>query len=110
MRCVRALVFSLLAATPAVAQTAAAPQPDPKAQALYEFMMARRLESTGDAAGALASLERAKTRAPQSGEISAEIAGYYFRQNRATEAVAAAEQALKLDKDKEEAHNILGTI
>jgi tetratricopeptide (TPR) repeat protein len=110
MRCVRALVFSLLAATPAVAQTVATPQPDPKAQALYEFMMARRLESTGDAAGALASLERAKTLDPQSGEISAEIAGYYFRRNRATEAVAAAEQALKLDKDNEEAHNILGSI
>jgi tetratricopeptide (TPR) repeat protein len=99
-----------MAATPAVAQTAAAPVSDPKAQALYEFLMARRLESTGDNAGALASLERAKALDPQSGEISAEMAGYYFRHDRAPEAVAAAEQALKLDKDNEEAHNILGSI
>lgn len=91
-------------------QAAAVPPADSHAQALYEFMMARRLEAEGDAAGALASLERAKKLDPESGEISAEIAGYYYRQNRPTEAVAAAEQALKLDQDNEEAHNILGTI
>jgi tetratricopeptide (TPR) repeat protein len=110
MTLARALVLALLIATPAVAQTAASPVSDPKAQALYEFMMARRLESTGDNAGALASLERAKQLDPESGEISAEIAGYYLRHERTPEAVAAAEQALKLDKDNEEAHNILGTI
>jgi tetratricopeptide (TPR) repeat protein len=110
MRCVRALVLTLLAATSALAQTAATPPADAKAQALYEFMMARRLESTGDSAGALASLERAKALDPQSGEISAEIAGYYFRQNKGADAVAAAEQALKLDQGNEEAHNILGTV
>ena len=38
MRCARVLVLTLLAATPALAQTAATPPPDPKAQALYEFM------------------------------------------------------------------------
>lgn len=91
-------------------QTAAVPPSDPKAQALYEFMMARRLESSGDTAGALASLERAKKLDPASGEISAEIAGYYYRQNRAPEAVSAAELALTLDKDNVEAHNMLGTI
>ena len=32
------------------------------------------------------------------------------RQNRPAEAVAAAEQALKLDKDNVEAHNMLGTV
>ena len=84
---------------------------DPKAQALYEFMMARRLEAAGDDAGALAALERAQqARSRSPAEISAEIAGYYFRQNRPTDAVAAAEQALKLDKDNVEAHNILGTV
>jgi predicted Zn-dependent protease len=91
-------------------QTAAAPPQDPRAQAMYEFMIARRLESTGDNPGALAALERAKKLDPQSAEISAEIAGYYYRQNRPAEAVAAAEQALKLDKANVEAHNILGTV
>jgi tetratricopeptide (TPR) repeat protein len=106
----RAVLVLVVTAGPAMGQTAAVAQTDPKAQALYEFMMARRLEASGDAPGALAALERAKKLDPQSGEISAEIAGYYFRQNRAAEAVAAAEQALKLDKDNVEAHNILGTV
>jgi tetratricopeptide (TPR) repeat protein len=106
----RAALVLIVTAGSALAQTAPAPQTDPKAQALYEFMMARRLESSGDAAGALAALERAKQLDPGAGEIAAEIAGYYFRQNRTAEAVAAAEQALKLDKDNVEAHNMLGTI
>src|SRR6188472_4025138 len=110
MKLVRAAVLLLTAVTPAMGQTTAAPPPDPKAQAAYEFMMARRTESEGNTAGALAGLERARKLDPQSAEISAEIAGYYFRQNRPTDAVVAAEQALKLDKDNVEAHNILGTV
>src|SRR5262245_29064180 len=110
MRCARAVVLIAFAATPAVAQTAATPPSDPGAQALYEFMMARRLESAGDNPGALAALERARKLDPKAAEIPAEIAGYYFRQNKPTEAVTAAEQALKLDGDNVEAHNVLGTV
>lgn len=110
MRFARAALCVFVAVTPAFGQGAATAQIDPKAQALYEFMMARRLESEGDAAGALASLERARKLDPQSGEISAEIAGYYLRQEKPAEAVAAAEQALKLDKDSVEAHSVLGNI
>src|SRR4026207_2130875 len=106
---IAALLFSL-AAAPVLGQTTASAPQDPKAQALYEFMMARRLESNGDAPGALASLERAKKLDPQSGEISAEIAGYYYRQNKAVEAVASAEEALKLDKDSGEAQSILANV
>ena len=72
--------------------------------------MARRLEAAGDNAGALASLERARKLDPQAAEIPAEIAGYYERQNGPADAVAAAEQALKLDKANVEAHNVLGTV
>ncbi|MEO7156975.1 MAG: hypothetical protein ABI039_05400, partial [Vicinamibacterales bacterium] len=79
MKLVRAAVLLLTAVTPAIGQTVAAPS-DPKAQAAYEFMMARRTESEGDPAGALAALERARKLDPASAEISAEIAGYYFRQ------------------------------
>ena len=106
----RAALILMVTAGPALAQTVASPPPDPKAQAQYEFMMARRMESAGDLPGALASLERARKLDPQAAEIPAEIAGYYFRQNRPAEAVTAAEQALKIDKDNVEAHNILGTV
>ena len=102
-----ALVF-LLAASPSPGQTAA--PVDPKAQALFEFLMARRMEAEGDTAGALAALERARKLDPGSAEISAEMAGYYSRQNRTTEAIAAAEDALKLDKTNVEAHQVLSVI
>src|SRR5262245_10062976 len=110
MMLARAVVLIVFAATPVLAQTAASAPQDPKAQAQFEFMMARRMESTGDTAGALASLERARKLDPGAAEIPAEIAGYYYRQNRPTDAVTAAEQALKIDKDNIEAHNILGTV
>jgi tetratricopeptide (TPR) repeat protein len=104
----RAVLVLMVTAGPALGQTAA--PADPKAQGLYEFMIARRLEAAGDNAGALAALERARKLDPQSGELAAEVAGLHFRNNRAAEAVAAAEQALKLDKDNVEAHNVLGTV
>jgi len=110
MKFASAVVLIVLAATPALGQTIASAPQDPKAQAQFEFMMARRMESSGDLAGALASLERARKLDPAAAEIPAEIAGYYYRQNRPTDAVAAAEQALKIDKDNVEAHNILGTV
>lgn len=106
----RAALVLLVTVGPALGQTVAAPPADPKAQAQFEFMMARRMESAGDNAGALASLERARKLDPEAAEIPAEIAGYHYRQNRPTEAVAAAEQALKLDQSNVEAHNVLGTI
>ena len=110
MRLVAAALIFLFAATPALAQTAAAPADDPKARALFEFLMARRAESEGDNAGALAALERARKLDPTSAEISAEMAGFYSRQNRMSEAIAAAEQALKLDKNNVEAHQVLALV
>ena len=106
----RAVVLILATATPSVAQTAASAPQDPKAQAQFEFMMARRMESAGDMPGALASLERARKLDPEAAEIPAEIAGYYYRQNKPTEAIAAAEQALKIDQDNVEAHSVLGNV
>jgi tetratricopeptide (TPR) repeat protein len=110
MMLVRAAVLALLAASPALAQTTPSPAPDAKAQAFYEFLMARRLEADNDMAGALAALERARKLDPESAEIPAEIAGFYSRQNRATDAVLAAEQALKLDQHNDEAHHVLGQV
>src|SRR5262245_25421270 len=99
---------AVLLASPLQAQT---PAPASGAgQAFYEFLMARRLEAAGDDAGALAALERAKKADPNSPEILAEVAGYYARQNKADEAVAAAEQSLKLDPANVEAHHIMGLV
>jgi len=117
-------LLALTLATPALASASArttarelrrdeqtaAPVADPKAQALFEFLMARRMEAAGDTAGALAALERARKLDPASAEIAAEIAGNYSRQDRMGEAVAAGEQALTLDKDNVEAHHVLALV
>ena len=89
-----------------LAATAGAQSPD----AYFEFLMARRLESQGDQAGALAALERAAAADPASAEVRAEIASFQLRRNRRTDAEAAAVQALKLDDANLEAHRVLGLI
>ena len=89
-----------------LAGTAAAQSPD----AYFEFLMARRLESQGDQAGALAALERAAAADPASAEVRAEIASFQLRRNRRTDAESAAVQALKLDEANLEAHRVLGLI
>lgn len=94
---------------PPAAQTAAAASAPP-AQAYFEFMLARRLESQGDTAGALAALKRAQALDPKSAEILAEIAGFHARQNDGLEAIAAGEQALKIDPNNLEAHRMLGLV
>lgn len=99
-----ALVLSL--AGTAVAQT---PEPA-SAQAYYEFMLARHLESDGNAAGALEALKRAQALDPKSAEILAELAGHYARQNKGAEAIDAAERALVLSATNVEAHRILGLV
>jgi tetratricopeptide (TPR) repeat protein len=73
-------------------------------------MMARRLESTGDTAGALEALKRAQALDPKSAEILAETAGFYARQNKGAEAVGAAERALAIDAANVEAHRMLGLV
>lgn len=108
MKFARAALVFVLSSTPALAQTAV--PADAKAQALFEFLMARRMEAAGDASGALAALERARKLDPTAAEVAAEIAGYYSRQNRTDAAIAAAEDALKLDQANVEAHHVLALI
>ena len=107
---VRVIVCLLVAASPVLAQTAASSATPQQAQAFYEFMMARRLDAGGDAAGALAALERAQQLDPQSAEIVAEIAAYYSRQDKAALAVSNGERALKLDPANVEAHHVLALV
>src|SRR5262245_51029786 len=101
-----ALLFSLCG-------TAAAQAPEqgsPAAQAYYEFMMARHLESEGNQAAALEALKRAQALDPKSEEILSELAGYYARQNKGAEAIDAADRALALNAGNVEAHRILGLV
>ena len=97
----------LMSAAPVAAQPAATPAAD---GASYYFLLARRFESTGDIEKSVAALKQALTLAPESAELRAELAGLYARQDRALEAVDAAEEALKKDPDNREANRILGSI
>lgn len=101
----------LMAAPPAAAQN---PPPAStlasSAQAYYEFMLARRLESGGDTKGALAALTRAEKLDPSSAEVLAERAALHARENDGPEARQAAERALKIDPGNIEAHRILALV
>ena len=101
---------------PAAAQPAAAP-PSPavasrpaNAAAMYEFLLARRAEAAEDVKAAEAAFTRAVALDPKAAELQAELAGFYARQNRANDAVTAANKALALDADSEEGHRILGLV
>ena len=89
----------------------AAPQAtDPIAEAYAQFLMAHRLEDDNDIDGAIAAYRRAMTLDPQAADVVAELADFFLRQNRAQDAIAAGEQALKIAPSNRQAHRVLGTI
>lgn len=99
-----------VAAQPAPAAPPAAATRPANAAAMFEFLLARRAEATDDAKAAEAAFKRAVALDPDAAELHAELAGFYARQNRAADAVAAAEKALALDASSEEGHRILGLV
>ena len=106
-----AVLVVLLVASGGVASAQQTPPPtDARAQAYFEFLLARRLEASGDTDAAQAALKRALALDPKSAELHAELAGFYARQNKANEAVEAAEKALTLDPNNIEAHRMLGLV
>jgi tetratricopeptide (TPR) repeat protein len=105
-----ALAVLLMGQPPAAQSSAQSSPPAPSAQAYFEFMQARRLESDGDVKGALAALDRAERLDPKSADVVAERAALYARQNQGPDARAAADRALRLDKDNVEAHRILALV
>lgn len=109
MHSIRVVLVVLAVSAPAFGQTTAAPE-DARAQAFYEFMMARRLEAAGDAAGSMAALQRAQKLDPNSAEIAAEMAGAHARQQQAQSAILQANAALKLDAENVAAHQVLAQI
>lgn len=104
-------------ASPSVSSPAQAPgrtQPPAvasgRAEAYHLFLLARQLESAGDADGAAQALQRAARLDPGAAEILAELAGLHARQDREREAIDAAEAALKVDPSNVEAHRVLGMV
>jgi tetratricopeptide (TPR) repeat protein len=82
------------------------------ATAYYEYLMARRLETAGNADGALAALERAFAASPTSAEIKAEIAALHLRRNPPQREAGekAAKEALAIDEKNVEANRTLGYL
>jgi tetratricopeptide (TPR) repeat protein len=108
------MIFNALLAAVVALQGAAAPPPasggDRTAQAYFLFIEGRLLEGRGDVAGAIAAYRQAADLAPNAGEIRAELASVFARQNRVAEAVSEAEAALRIEPDNRQAHRILGFV
>jgi tetratricopeptide (TPR) repeat protein len=111
-----AFLVVLAAAAPVHAGQAAraaarAAQPAPEqAQAYEQFLLARQYEEDSNTEAAVAAYKRAMALDPKAPDIVAELADLYMRENRQTEAIATAEEALKLDPEHREANRVLGTI
>lgn len=101
---------AILAGAVLLQAPAAAPAPDPIAEAYFLFLQSRRLEDEGKPNEAIASLKRALTLVPKAAEIQAELAGVYAREGRAAESVTAAEAALVLEPKNREAHRTLAFV
>ena len=110
------LVASAASAAPLAPQRAqpASPAPsvaaDRAAEAYAQFLIGHRLAENDDEAGAIAAYKRAMELDPTAGDIPAELAGLYLQQNKVDEAMAAAEQALKVAPDNREGHRVLGIV
>jgi len=96
--------------TPAAAPTApASPQADRLGQAYEQFLRARMIRE-GDVEGAIAAYKRAMALDPSAADIPADLADLYMDEGRMSEAIATAEQALKISPANYSAHRVLGMI
>ena len=114
---VAASVVSLpLAAAPGQSRGPQRPQPlatasqEKVADAYAQFLLGHRLEEADDVNGAIAAYKRAMELDPIAADIPGELAGLYLRQNKIPDAMATAEQALKIAPANREANRVLGTI
>jgi tetratricopeptide (TPR) repeat protein len=105
---------SVFAQPPAAVQAPASPASARAtartAEAYSQFLLAQRLENADDADGAIAAYKRAMELDPTASDIAADLAGLYYRANRAQDAITTAESALKLNPDNADAHEVLGEI
>jgi tetratricopeptide (TPR) repeat protein len=93
-----------------ISPAAPAPASPRVAEAYEQFLLARHLERKDDIEGAIGAYKRAAALDPMVAVVPAELASLYLRQSRVTEAMAAAEQALKIEPATAEAHRVLGMI
>jgi tetratricopeptide (TPR) repeat protein len=107
---VLSLSAALAGAAPAAAQTPSPAQADRGAEAYAQFLLGRHLETADDIDGAIAAFKRAAQLDPQAGDVVAELAGLYMRQNRLEEAITAGDQAIKIASANREAHRVLGIV
>jgi len=89
---------------------ATAPSPDKVAEAYNQFMLGHRFEEADDVNAAIAAYKHAMELDPTAADIPGELAGLYLRQNKIQDAMATAEQALKIAQANREANRVLGTI
>jgi len=96
---------------PSAPQTAAptSQQADRLGQAYEQFLRARMIRED-DVEGAIAAYKRAMTLDPTAADIPADLADLYMDEGRMSEAIATADQALKIAPANYAAHRVLGMI
>src|SRR5258706_7830911 len=80
------------------------------AEAYAQFLLAHHLEEREDENGAIAAYKRAMELDRWAADMRAELAALYLRQSKVQEAMAAAEQALKVGPTNREANRVLGIV
>jgi tetratricopeptide (TPR) repeat protein len=80
------------------------------AEAYAQFLLGHHLEEDDDIDGAIAAYKRAMALDPTAADINAQLAGLYLRQNKIQDAMATAEQALKIAPANSEANRVLGIV
>jgi tetratricopeptide (TPR) repeat protein len=89
---------------------ASAPQQDDRTGQAYEQFLRARMIRDADVEGAIAAYKRAMALDPSAADIPADLADLYMDEGRMSEAVATAEQALKITPANYAAHRVLGMI
>lgn len=88
----------------------AQPKPDRVGEAYAQFLLGHHLDERDDEAGAIAAYKRAMELDPTAADIPGELAAVYLRQNKVQEAMATAEQAIKIAPGNREGNRVLGVI
>jgi tetratricopeptide (TPR) repeat protein len=104
------LVAACSVSLPFAAEAQTRPPVSKAAEAYAQFLLAHHLEEREDENGAIAAYKRAMELDPLAADIPAELAALYLRQSKVQEAMAAAEQALKVGPTNREANRVLGIV
>jgi len=105
------LAAALSVSIPCAAAAQAAPaQSSSVAEAYAQFLLGHHLEEDDNVDGAITAYKRAMALDPAAADITAQLAGLYLRQNKIQDAMATAEQALKIAPANSEANRVLGIV